>query len=170
MRLFLIRHAKALKSSSSDDDRALTHLGIAQAQHLAQLFIALPSPPTTLHVSPIRRAQETAAIIAGQLHIPIITTPDLSTHAPTSAAASFLHQLIQQHFNPATSVSAAAPTQTPALVGHNPTFEMLAASLLSSTPAALHFTLHTGEALHFHLTHNAPATLLARLRLASGSD
>lgn len=66
MRLFLIRHAKAVKAGPGepDDTRPLAPRGLAQARALGEQLAAHPTPPRLVLTSPLLRARQTAEPIA----------------------------------------------------------------------------------------------------------
>lgn len=63
MRLFLIRHAKALPGDP-DDLRALADKGHEQARRLGAQLALHPTPPVVVLTSPLLRARQTAEPIA----------------------------------------------------------------------------------------------------------
>jgi phosphohistidine phosphatase len=115
MDLILWRHAEAfdLSDGQDDADRALTPKGERQARRMADwLNRQLPASARVL-VSPARRAQQTAAALDRKLR----TVPDL---APEATVEALLHA--------ARWPDAREPVL---LIGHQPTFGLAAAYLLS---------------------------------------
>jgi serine/threonine-protein phosphatase PGAM5 len=65
--LLLIRHGQYVMEGSSDDQRVLTELGRKQAAATGQRLAVLGLPLTRIVVSNMKRARETATIIAQSL-------------------------------------------------------------------------------------------------------
>lgn len=162
MRLYLIRHAKAERTSSTglDEDRSLTKRGIRQAAWLGETLRA--SEPATLRLvaSPAVRAQETARVIAEHLGISLDTEPAIGLDAVPQDILEYVATL--------------PPDSNWVLVGHNPTFSR-AVDLLTSGPGSPAGTnLRTGEAaaLEFDDPSDAigHARLVAALRIPEAAD
>ena len=68
VRVYLCRHAQAAPGEP-DALRELTPAGAAQAQALGKLLAALPEPPRHVLTSPLTRARETGAAIAGAVGV-----------------------------------------------------------------------------------------------------
>ena len=64
MRVYLCRHAQAAPGEP-DALRELTPAGVAQARALGVLLAGLPEPPRLVLTSPLARARQTGAAIAG---------------------------------------------------------------------------------------------------------
>ena len=149
---FVIRHAKASHDPSipTDDDRPLTDKGHAQAAFLARALAEHPAPPARIISSPILRAQETAEHIAEALGLDVETEEALSTHSWSGDATDFF-----------LSIDDPLPV---AIVGHNPTFSIIATECARSS-----ISLKTGmcAVLEFQ-SGPAAATLreLIRMRCA----
>jgi len=120
MDLILWRHAEALDADDPKDDfdRALTPKGERQAQRVAAwLNRQLPSSARVL-VSPVRRAQQTAAALDRKFK----TVPAL---APDADVSALLH-----------AVRWPEAREPVLVVGHQPTLGLAAAYLLSGQPQA----------------------------------
>lgn len=158
MRLYLARHAQAHAAlpDGSDDDRALTPHGLAQAAHLALALASGEHPwlpaPTRLATSPILRASQTADLLADALGIRPEPRAELSTHAPEHHADALLARIL-------------AVGEPALLVGHNPTISALASRLCRRGG----LDLRTGELVALELEGQAPARLAGVLRLAPGA-
>jgi phosphohistidine phosphatase SixA len=137
VRLFVIRHAKALPQAASptgsDDDRPLAPRGYEQAAFLAERFSSDTRPPTHAFVSPILRAQQTAhAIFTNDPRTTLITDPRLSTHAG-----------LHEHLDLIDELAARAQREpSVAIIAHNPTLELLVSALLPDDKAR---RMRTGE-------------------------
>jgi phosphohistidine phosphatase len=129
MQLYLLRHADADTPATIDDQRALSEKGIAQTLKVAAFCEAHALRPEVILASPVRRAQETAQIVATHLHIEQITADFLACGMRPDAALRELK----------TYERFAAVM----LVGHEPDFSQLAAHLLG-LPA--HVNIHIRKA------------------------
>ena len=119
MKLYLIRHAPAEEPSQTapavDDERALTEKGKARMVRTAAALKRLSVRPELILTSPLRRALETAALVAEGLgNIRVETLAELApgTEASALSAAIRAHQALNEL----------------ALVGHQPDLGRLAAS------------------------------------------
>jgi phosphohistidine phosphatase len=120
MKLYLVRHAIAEKAAAgSDDDRALTEVG---KEKMAQVVVGLRKlkifPPLIL-TSPLRRARETAEILAEGLGGTMEVVKEL---APGSSPAATI-AVVGRHMRLAGLV----------MVGHQPDLGRLASHLLTGT-------------------------------------
>lgn len=68
MKLYLIRHGDAIPSNM-DPQRPLSVVGQTQVRHLAQHLVEQNAKPTTIYHSGILRAEQTAHILAQNLHV-----------------------------------------------------------------------------------------------------
>jgi len=68
-RLYLLRHgdAEPFTTTRSDAERALTPAGIAELEQVAQALVRLGLHPDVILTSPLRRAVQTAEIVATAL-------------------------------------------------------------------------------------------------------
>lgn len=76
MRLYLVRHAEAEPMAEDDSERALTELGMAQAQDVADWLCRQVSAPVQIFCSPYLRARQTAEILQQALAVPVLTQVD----------------------------------------------------------------------------------------------
>jgi phosphohistidine phosphatase len=129
MQLYLLRHADADTPARSDDERALSEKGIAQAHKVAAFCETHDLRPELLVTSPIRRARETAQIVADQLHVEQITADFLACGMQPDVALGEL--------------SAYERFGSVMLVGHEPDFSRLAAHLLG---LPVHLNIHIRKA------------------------
>lgn len=127
MRLYVMRHGPAEDRAPSgrDFDRALTPAGRAvvtrAAALLAERHAGRPGPAPRVVVSPLRRAQETAALVAAHLG-----APEPATHDELGADFGVPEALV---------ASLRAEGADALLVGHQPFMEMLVRRLVE--PAAV---------------------------------
>ena len=116
MLLYLLRHADADTKALSDEARALSEKGKAQAEQVARFCEAHEMQLSVVLTSPVRRAQETAAVVAEKMRAELIIVPWLACGMNSQAALEELRAYRSQG-----SVM---------LVGHEPDFSQLAAHLL----------------------------------------
>ncbi len=125
MLLYLLRHADADTPAPSDDARALSEKGNTQAQKVARFCEAHDMHLSLVLTSPVRRAHETAVIIAEKMRADLILAPWL---ACGMHPASALEEL-----------SAYRSQGSVMIVGHEPDFSQFAAHLLGvATNTSLH--------------------------------
>jgi phosphohistidine phosphatase len=116
MELYLLRHADADTPAATDEDRWLSEKGEEQAQRVARFCKTHQILPSLVLTSPVRRARETAETVAGHLGVEVLTVPWLACG-----------------MNPETALEeiSAYRSQSPIMiVGHEPDFSLLVASLL----------------------------------------
>ncbi|MCE9611429.1 MAG: phosphohistidine phosphatase SixA [Chthoniobacter sp.] len=125
MLIYLLRHADADTPAARDVERALSEKGRAQARKVGAFCEAQEIDPALLLSSPVRRARETAEIVAEKMRAEVVLTPWLACGMSPHTALEELRALRGE-----TSVM---------LVGHEPDLGLLAAHLLGlATPTALH--------------------------------
>ena len=135
--LYLLRHAKAAPATSGggDIDRTLSDRGAADMAALSQRLAELDVAPQLVLCSSARRAQETFAVIQPFLGgDPAVEVEDAIYHA---GPQDLLERL-----------RAAGDRERVMIVGHNPTLEVLIATLASD---------------------GAPGTLQAAMNFRAGS-
>jgi phosphohistidine phosphatase len=149
MKIYLVRHAiaeahgappdparAAAKKSKpfavdSDSDRALTEQGKSKMARAAQGLRKIKIGLDLVLTSPLRRARETAEIVAGELGgVKIETLDALAPGAEPSAIVTALRRLQN--------------LQAVALVGHEPDLGHLASFLLAGSPNACHVNFKKG--------------------------
>jgi phosphohistidine phosphatase len=119
--LGLLRHAHAGDPAAwdrPDELRPLTDKGRAQAERLGRLLAAAGFVPDAVLTSPSVRAVETAELVADHLGVPVRADPRLGSFLDLATLEAILDD-------------AGAPTR-PVLVGHDPDFSDLLASLTGS--------------------------------------
>lgn len=157
MRVYLIRHGKAERSSRSgrDEDRVLAPRGRRQAAWLADQLRDTPEAPGRILASPAARTTETAGILAEALGIPLDHRAEIGLAASPSDVVHL--------------IATEAGLQTLALVGHNPTLSVVASVLTRGHGGGGLIELRTGQAAVIDLIQpNDPlgnATLVSLLRL-----
>jgi len=73
MELYLLRHADADTEAATDEERALSEKGKEQSHRVAQFFESKGLKPALILASPLRRAQQTAQVLADSLGIELET-------------------------------------------------------------------------------------------------
>lgn len=116
MQLYLLRHADANTEAATDDARTLSEKGEQQANRVARFCEAHGLNLSLVLTSPIRRAHDTARIVAEHLRSDVVTAPWLGAD-PTPE--TFLEEL-----------KACRSQNSVMLVGHEPDFSHFAAHLL----------------------------------------
>jgi phosphohistidine phosphatase len=116
MRLYILRHADADTEARTDDERYLSKKGEQQAERVARFCDRYGIKPDVILTSPLRRAHETAKIVADTLGVELVTVQWLACGAkPATVLAK-----IEEHRKLASVM----------LVGHEPDFSGLVAHLL----------------------------------------
>lgn len=121
MELGLLRHAHAGDPAAwdrPDDLRPLTEKGRQQAERLGRALAAAGFVPDAMLTSPSLRAAETAELVAGHVGVAVRADPRLAGALDLAALEAILDD-------------AGAPVR-PILVGHDPDFSELLASLTGS--------------------------------------
>ncbi len=116
MDLFLLRHADANTEAASDDGRKLSDKGEGQAKKVARFIEAQHLEPDLILTSPVRRAQQTAEVIATHLRAELVTVRWAACGMHPEAALDELRAYVK--------------FDRVILVGHEPDFSQLAAHLL----------------------------------------
>ena len=125
MLLYLLRHADADTPAPSDEARALSEKGRAQAEKVARFCEAHEMHLSLVLTSPVRRAHDTAQIVVAKMRAELLIAPWLACGMHPQAALEELRAYRSQG-----SVM---------LIGHEPDFSQLAAHLLGvATNTALH--------------------------------
>jgi phosphohistidine phosphatase len=125
MLVYLLRHADADTPAESDDARALSEKGQSQAQKVARFCEAHDMHLSLILTSPVRRAHETAQIMATKMRADIMIAPWLTCGMNPAAALEEL--------------AAYRSLGSVMLVGHEPDFSQFAAHLLGvATNTSLH--------------------------------
>jgi phosphohistidine phosphatase len=116
MQLYLLRHADADTPAASDEARTLSDKGEAQAKKVARFCEAHDISVSPILTSPVRRALQTAEIVAHHLRAELITAPWLACGMRPQLALDELKK-----FRAKESVM---------IVGHEPDFSTLVAHLI----------------------------------------
>lgn len=117
MNLYLLRHGDAIEQSYEDAARPLSPLGKEQARLAAHAFTVLNVALDAIFVSPLERAQQTAAIIEQELNLPKHATSELLL--PGSDHLKFIDQLNK------------LAASNALLVGHEPHLSTLVSILIN---------------------------------------
>ena len=116
MLLYLLRHADADTPAPSDEARALSEKGRAQAEKVARFCEAHEMHLSLVLTSPVRRAHDTAQIVVAKMRAELHIAPWLACGMHPQAALEELRAYRSQG-----SVM---------LIGHEPDFSQLAAHLI----------------------------------------
>ena len=123
--IYLVRHAIAGRATEgmSDADRALTSAGEEKMRRAAAGLEGLGVAPDVILTSPLRRAEETATVVANVLSSqpPVEIYPPLAPGHDASQVLRGLHRY--------------RSTRELMLVGHEPDMSLLAAQLLTESTA-----------------------------------
>lgn len=116
MDLFLLRHADANTEATTDDARKLSDKGESQARKVARFIGGNELEPDLILTSPVRRAHDTAKIVAEELGVELITVPWAACGMHPETAVEELRAYVK--------------FDRVILVGHEPDFSLLATHLL----------------------------------------
>ena len=122
MELYLLRHADADTVAETDDERALSEKGESQAKKVARLCEAQSLTRVRILASPVRRALQTADIVARHLNLELTVVPWLACGMRPQKALDELREY--------------ADEKAVMFVGHEPDFSTLAAHLLGMPSSA----------------------------------
>lgn len=120
--LYLLRHAHAgdpLAWDGSDDARPLSEKGERQAERLGRFLAEVGFRPDVIITSPKVRAARTAEIVAKRLELPVVVDDRLADGVGVATVERILR--------------AAGDPARPVLVGHDPDFTELLATLCSAS-------------------------------------
>lgn len=146
MFIYLLRHADADTPAPTDNARALSEKGVSQAQTVARFCEKHELRPTVIFTSPVRRARETAEIVAARLKIDIEIQRWLACGMQPEEAVKQL--------------GASRAFESLMIVGHEPDFSRLAAHLLGlPTATAIHIRKASLTLLEVHVLKAGGATL-----------
>ncbi|MEO8353449.1 MAG: histidine phosphatase family protein [Chthoniobacteraceae bacterium] len=149
MDVFLLRHADANTVATTDDERRLSEKGVAQAEKVGRFCVAHEIAPQLIVTSPIRRADETARIVAQHLGCELVTGPWLACGMHPEAAMD--------------EIAAFNRFERIMIVGHEPDFSEFAAQALGlSGESQVHIRKASLTHLHFPVLRAG----LARLEFA----
>ncbi len=123
MKLYFFRHADAATQAANDDDRAISKKGKKQCKRVGEFCSLRGIRPDVILASPLLRAQQTAKPIAATLDVLIETVPWLVYETATE-------QVLEQ-------LAARSELSSIMIVGHEPDFSQLAATLLGSESEAI---------------------------------
>lgn len=121
MFVYFVRHASAgQKKLKNDDKRPLDKEGIEQSGHIGRLLAALDVHPDLILSSPLKRAMQTASLVANELghEEKIQVEPSLR---PTGSYDSF--RALLRHCSKLESIM---------VVGHNPNLSRFLSLLISN--------------------------------------
>ena len=117
MLLYIFRHADAVPEAANDDERTLSEKGMAQVKRVAEFCASNELLPAIILTSPVRRAQETAQLFSVETKVKRVLAVEFLRSGMTPEQA--IREL--EGYQEFASVM---------VVGHEPDFSRLAASLL----------------------------------------
>jgi len=117
MLLYLLRHAEAEPHRADDFSRQLTGKGEKQAQAVGTFLSDKKIVPDLILTSPVLRAKQTAALVAGELKA------DSPTEVPWLACGMNPERALAE-------LAGYAKLESVMIVGHEPDFSALVAHLL----------------------------------------
>jgi phosphohistidine phosphatase len=134
MLVYLVRHAKATRSSPTgrDEDRPLAPKGLRQAAWLGERLAGAEAPPERLLCSPAARTMQTARLLGEALGLDAQPEPALGLDSRASKVVDLIGS-----FETGESV---------ALVGHNPTISLAVEALVRGPGGRGGVELRTGQA------------------------
>ncbi len=148
MRLYIARHGEAEPQAATDAERALSARGVSQVRALWTTLHASQREPARIVSSPLRRAQETAWIVAGiwQDSPPVDEQPLLS---PETAVEHTLDWLARE-----------PDLDGWVLVSHMPLVALLTGRLVEGTGVRYPFAVGSVACLELEVPCMAGARLL----------
>ena len=93
MHFFVLRHGEASYSAATDSQRPLTERGRAETLAILTAERAALAGVTSIYASPYLRAQQTAAIAAELLSLPVITAPTITPEDSVQSLAALAQSL-----------------------------------------------------------------------------
>jgi phosphohistidine phosphatase len=127
MQLYLLRHAEAEDDPTSDEQRALTTKGEKQARSVGKFCRNHSINPKIILSSPLRRAEQTARIFAGELDVP--NAVQLAEFLRPGLTLERTFSGLEKYPEKASIL----------LVGHEPDLSKLAGSLVGTRAENIHF-------------------------------
>jgi phosphohistidine phosphatase len=118
MLLYILRHADADTVAPSDDERFLSEKGVMQSQRIARFCDAHDFKPDVIFTSPLRRAHQTAKLVAEVLRSELRVVRWLMSGAQPSALLGELKDSPKLH--------------SAMLVGHEPDLSQFVAHLVGA--------------------------------------
>ncbi|HVB40234.1 MAG TPA: histidine phosphatase family protein [Terriglobales bacterium] len=137
MTLYIVRHASAgesKKDPAKDAKRALDRSGIAQAMHMGRVLANLETQLDAVLTSPLKRAAQTAALVANEMGFEGKLRPEPAL-APDGSYAAF-QQLLARN----------AGHEAVLVVGHNPNLSLFLGRLVAGPGAPARIELRKGAA------------------------
>lgn len=96
MHFFILRHGEASYSAATDSQRPLTERGRAETRAILMGARTALAGVTSIYASPYLRAQQTAAIAAELLALPIITAPTITPDDSIETLAELAQNLADE--------------------------------------------------------------------------
>jgi len=169
MTIYFLRHASAGKKAASpkkDERRPLDEEGILQARYMGRMLAALDVQVDQIVSSPLKRALQTASLVANELAFESAVQTDAAL-LPESAFEDFRAML-----------SRLRKYETIIVVGHNPSFTEFLSQAISAPSGAARIDFKKGAVakvemegrngtLHWLVTPKIASTLQESLKASS---
>lgn len=142
MIVYFLRHAsagKSLENPARDERRPLDEDGILQARYVGRLLANLDVQVESIVSSPLKRARQTASLVANELAFEKAVELDDALR-PQAQLAQFQNMLTRFRDREAIMV-----------VGHNPSMEEFLGKTISGGPAAAHLDFKKGAVARVEL-------------------
>jgi phosphohistidine phosphatase len=143
MVIYFLRHASAGKSvldAGKDDRRALDEEGIVQARYVGGMLANLDVQVEQIISSPLKRARQTAAIVANELAFETAVQIDDALR-PQAQLAQFQAMLLRMR-----------KYESVMLVGHNPSLSEFLSRTISSGAGAAKIDFKKGAVAKIEIT------------------
>lgn len=143
MNIYFLRHASADKrmvSSSKDDRRPLDEEGILQARYIGRMLAGLDTQVEQIVSSPLKRALQTASLVANELAFEIAIQLDDALR-PDADLEHF--QVMLSRYRKYESVM---------VVGHNPSLTEFLSKTISGGSGATHIDFKKGAVAKVEIT------------------
>ncbi len=150
MDIYFLRHANAgepVVNPARDDKRPIDKLGIEQSHDVGRALAALNINPDVIISSPLRRATQTAAVVANELGYEDKVITDAALR-PEAGYEKFLELLARHSRRDAIMV-----------VGHNPSMTEFVNKLISGGGALNAIELKKGAVVKIEKNGRKPAVL-----------
>ncbi|MBV8140576.1 MAG: phosphohistidine phosphatase SixA [Verrucomicrobia bacterium] len=157
MQLFLLRHAEAEPKAATDETRALTAKGSKQAQGIGKFCRDRGIVPGLILSSPLKRAEETARLVAGELELPKLVQISEFLRAGMTAERALSN--LRESFTEILKRDKQLEMASIMLVGHEPDFSNLTGILIGARPTSVHFRKATLMGLSLQELRPGAATI-----------
>jgi phosphohistidine phosphatase len=137
MQLFLLRHAEAEAKAASDETRPLTAKGSKQAKIIGKYCLEHGVVPAVILSSPLKRAEETARLVAAELNSPKLV--QIAEYLRAGMTSNRALSSLSENFTDLVKREKHSENASIMLVGHEPDFSNLAGVLIGGRATSVHF-------------------------------